>query len=154
MKKKHAYSLWISRFPARNKPTACVNVLRATLRHQEASGVVNTRVMTINQSAIARELTDIMIAEQRGAARGVIAARLEELYAYARSYMGEDADGKPDVRFAELMLRILDRMIKVHRIDERDLPGQEEPEQQSVATDRMRVQIAAQMADLASRSVT
>lgn len=93
-----------------------------------------------------RELTEADIVAQQPAARGKLLARLEELYTWCEDGMA--AGERPDPRFAELAVRIIDREAKIFRIDR---PPQEQGDELDERSDVMN-QRAIAMAQLQALS--
>lgn len=101
---------------------------------------------------IARALTEADLAAQRDGMRGQVAAEFQRLYAYAVANLGDDGDGNPDPRFAELAVRILDRVVKLHRLDSSPVAEQAEESGPGEQTARKMGIVQAQIAALAERA--
>lgn len=102
--------------------------------------------------ALPRELDEAGIAAQQAAARGQLLARLERLFRLAEDNV-EGLDGeKPDPRWAELAVRILDREAKLYRLDRPEPEAPPEPVDEAQDTARVRLLVLAQVDELASRT--
>lgn len=92
-------------------------------------------------------LDDAMLAEQRPAVRALLIGRLEGMWSEAEGSL--DA-GKDRVRWAELQLRIVDRLAKLYRLDEVAATEAEETDA-GADQDRLRRSVMMQLDDLAAR---
>ena len=89
-----------------------------------------------------------MVAEQRPAIRALLVKRLEGLWEVA----DEELDGGKDrVRWAELQLRIADRLARWYKLDE-SLPVEPGEEDAGADNERMRLSIAIQLDDLEAKA--
>lgn len=95
-----------------------------------------------------RELTEADLVIQQPGVRAKLLVRLEDLYAWCEDGMA--AGERPDPRFAELAVRILDREAKIFRLDR---PPQETGDEVDERTDVMnqRAIAMAQLEALGSR---
>jgi len=113
--------------------------------------------MTMDASGLARELTEADVQAQQGAARALVLARLERLYAYCEANLGYgdggDFDGaeKADPRFAELAVRIIDREVKLYRLD-RPAPVAGDDDDEGVERERTTAAVLAQLTQLEERT--
>ncbi len=94
-----------------------------------------------------RSLSEEQLAESAGRVRYLVMERLERIWANCEPYMtGEE--GKPDPRFIEAGIRVLDRLSKLYRLD-RPVPGDNSPD--SNAQIGVRELVRAQVAELEAR---
>lgn len=100
---------------------------------------------------LVKAITDADVADQRPAVRGQLADELRRLLDFCFENMGEDGDGKVDVRFAELAVRILDRIAKLWRLDAVEKAPDGVEETVAASTARQLDIVRAQIADLADR---
>lgn len=84
------------------------------------------------------ELDDARIADAAPAVRADLVQRLETMWRSIRPYMEPSEDRKPDPRFVEAGIRIVDRMARLYRLDQ---PGTAAPE---VLTDQDLVAVVEQ----------
>jgi hypothetical protein len=103
---------------------------------------------------IAQALSEADVEAQRDGVRGQVAGEYNRLYQYCMTNLGEDAEGNTDVRFAELAVRILDRVVKVYRLDRPSVTSEPDEEAVEVATERRRAAVSAQLDQLAGRQST
>lgn len=90
-------------------------------------------------------LDDSALAEQRPAARALLVTRLEAL----NRLCDEEMEGGKDlVRWGELKLRIVDRLMKLYKVDGADVAEAEESDSGEDLV-RQRALVSAQMDDLA-----
>lgn len=94
-------------------------------------------------------LDEDLIAAQQGLVRGQLIGRLETLWEYAMENL--HAGERPDPRFAELGVRILDRIAKLYRLQIQ--PAQlNDPDPEPVeARDRVRALVLGQLEELERR---
>lgn len=107
-----------------------------------------------NYGDIAKAITETDVVAQRDGIRGQVAGEYQRLYAFCLENMGDDGEGKPDVRYAELGVRVLDRVVKLFRLDSAPvkLPDDAGDEVTSVTTARTMQIVQGQIADLAARN--
>jgi hypothetical protein len=98
-----------------------------------------------------RELDEAGIAAQQAAARGLLVARLERLYGYCEDNLGGVEDGGADPRFAELAVRIIDRLAKLYRLDR--APSSPDSDELDVVTSTAlaRSSVVQQLSDLSAK---
>lgn len=95
----------------------------------------------------ARSLSEEELAESASRVRYLVMERLERIWAQCEPYMGSE-EGKPDPRFIEAGIRVLDRLSKLYRLD-RPVPGDNLPD--SLSQVAVRDLVRAQVAELESR---
>lgn len=93
-------------------------------------------------------LDDAALAEQRPAVRALLVKRMEDLWLVT---CDELESGKDRVRWAELQIRIADRLAKWYRLDV-PVPGEPEPDDPGLERLRLRESVASTLDDLASRA--
>lgn len=101
---------------------------------------------------VAKALSDADVASQRDGVRGQVAAEYNRLYAHCVDHIGSSEEGNADVRYAELSVRILDRVVKLFRLDTAPVLAEEEQVDVGVSTARQINIIQAQMSELAARN--
>lgn len=105
-----------------------------------------------NYGNIARAITEADVESGKDAVRGQVAGEYQRLYQICMESMGSLEDGGQDVRYAELAVRILDRVVKLYRIDSRPASDEKPIEDVGVETEKQRSIIAGQIAELAART--
>jgi len=101
---------------------------------------------------VSGELTEAEVASQQPAVRGQLVGRLTRYLNWCEEQMGGDEDNGADPRFAELAVRITDRLAKLYRLERAPQVVAEEINVVSDAA-RTRAIVSAQLRDLASRGV-
>lgn len=94
-----------------------------------------------------RSISEEQIAEASSRVRYLVAERLEQIWKQCAPYMG-DSEGKPDPRFIEAGIRVLDRLAKLYRLDN---PVAQENLPDSVAQVNVREMVRGQIAELEAR---
>jgi hypothetical protein len=93
-------------------------------------------------------LDDAMVDAQKPAVRALLVKRLEGLWEVA----DEELDGGKDrVRWAELQLRVVDRLIKLYRMDT-VLPSEPAPDDSGADQQRLRLAVSMQLDDVAAKA--
>lgn len=97
------------------------------------------------------ELDEARIAAEQPAVRGQLVRRLERLYAWCENEMA--SGDRPDPRFAELAVRITDRLAKLYRLDARVVvpPDVDDEQVQAQARKQLRLVVSAQVEELTKR---
>jgi hypothetical protein len=98
-------------------------------------------------------LDEARIAAEQPGVRAQLVMRLERLYAFAEDNM--DDDGHADPRWAELAVRITDRLAKLYRLDV-TVPVPEDPSDLSAVEAARRVSrsaVSSQLDALAAREL-
>lgn len=98
-----------------------------------------------------RELTDDQVREQRGANRGILVGRLEELWEHCQDHLNDSLE-RPDPRYAQLGLSILKEMGALLQLREKAPEAPPEPPEPGEERARLRTAIEAQIADMEARS--
>jgi hypothetical protein len=106
--------------------------------------------MTLSPWQMPAELSEAEIAAQQAGVRAQLIARLERLWMYCLDNIGGSEDEKADPRFAELAVRITDRIAKLYRLDR---PPVEVPDDVDEVSDAAatRALVTAQLDALAAR---
>jgi hypothetical protein len=94
-----------------------------------------------------RSISEEQIAEASARVRYLVAERLERIWANCEPFMGDDM-GKPDPRFIEAGIRVLDRLSKLYRLDN---PVAPDNLPDSMARVEVRELVRGQIAELESR---
>ena len=81
-----------------------------------------------------RSLSEEQLAESSARVRYLVMERLERIWANCEPYMNGD-EGKPDPRFIEAGIRVLDRLSRLYRL-ERPVPGDNLPDSQAAISVR------------------
>lgn len=102
--------------------------------------------------SIAKAITEADLEAGKDGVRGQVAGEYNRLYQVCMDSMGSLEDGGQDVRYAELAVRILDRVVKLYRLDSRPVIDEKAIEDVGVETEIKRRIIAGQIADLAART--
>jgi hypothetical protein len=93
-------------------------------------------------------LDDAAVDAQKAAVRALLVKRLEGLWEVA----DEELDGGKDrVRWAELQLRIVDRLAKLYRMDG-VLPSEPAPDDSGADQQRLRLAVSMQLDDVAAKA--
>lgn len=101
---------------------------------------------------IARSLSDADVEAQRDGTRGQVVAEFNRLYAMCMNEVGSGEDGTADVRYAELAVRILDRIVKLFQLDRVPRSSPDEEVAPAVETARTLSAVRHQIAALAERT--
>lgn len=98
----------------------------------------------------AEAISEARILDEQAAVRGLLVWRAERLFAFCQDNLGGVEGDRPDPRFAELQLRLLDRLSKWFRLEA--VPVQAAPVVDEAAdAARTRLLVASQLRELASR---
>lgn len=93
-------------------------------------------------------LDDAALEAQRPAVRGLLVERLSGLWDTA----AEELDGGKDrVRWAELQLRVVDRLMKLYRMDQPAPADPEDDDTAGIEQERLRLAVIRDLDDLADR---
>jgi len=107
------------------------------------------RPAQIDSEPLIHALDDETLGQRRPAARGLLMKRLEDLYQVA----GEEMDtGKDRVRWAELRLRTLDRLMKLWKLDGPEVPAGDDDDSAGIEQERLRQVVSLQLDELAQRA--
>lgn len=93
-----------------------------------------------------RQIGEEEIAEAAPKVRALVLERLELIWAQVEPHLQRDPDEKPDVRFLEAGIRVIDRLSKLYRLDQ---PAAALPQESSIIDSRALV--LAQLAEIAAR---
>ncbi len=100
------------------------------------------------------EITEEMLAESAGRARWLIMGRLEQIWKTCQPHVDgsreEEQGSPPDPRWAEIGVRVLDRMVKLQRLDRSAAAA--DPEDEPFTSEETRRAILASLEDLEGRT--
>ncbi len=94
-----------------------------------------------------RSISEEQLSESAARVRYLVAERLERIWAQCEPYMGSE-EGKPDPRFVEAGIRVLDRLSKLYRLD-RPVAGDNPPDSEQRVS--LREVVRAQILELEQR---